>query len=185
MIDEILFDCEERMENSIKAFERALSKVRTGRANPKMFDEVRVDYYGVQTPINQVGSIAVPEPSQLVVKPYDRNLVKEVEKAILAANLNVTPQNEGDQLRIVLPPLTEERRKQLVKETKGATEDAKVAIRNVRRDANDAIKKLEKASELSEDDAKGYQEDVQKLTDQFIEKIGALADAKEKELMTV
>lgn len=185
MIDEILFDCEERMESTIKAFERQLAKVRTGRANPKMFDEIRVDYYGVPTPINQVGSIAVPEPSQLLIKPYDRNLVKEVEKAILAANLSVTPQNEGDQIRIVIPPLTEDRRRQLAKETKGSAEEAKVAIRNVRRDANDAIKKLEKSSDISEDDSKGYQEDVQKLTDQFIERIGSLAEAKEKDLMTV
>lgn len=185
MIDEILFDCEERMESTIKAFERQLAKVRTGRANPKMFDEIRVDYYGVPTPVNQVGSIAVPEPSQLLIKPYDRSLVKEVEKAILAANLSVTPQNEGDQIRIVIPPLTEDRRRQLAKETKGSAEEAKVAIRNVRRDANDAIKKLEKSSDISEDDSKGYQEDVQKLTDQFIERIGSLAEAKEKDLMTV
>ncbi len=185
MIDEILFDCEERMESSIKAFERQLAKVRTGRANPKMFDEIRVDYYGVPTPINQVGSIAVPEPSQLLIKPYDRSLVKEIEKAILAANLSVTPQNEGDQIRIVIPPLTEDRRRQLAKETKSSAEEAKVAIRNIRRDANDAIKKLEKSSDISEDDSKGYQDDVQKLTDQFIERIGSLAEAKEKDLMTV
>lgn len=185
MLDELLLETEERMENAIKALERNLAKVRTGRANPKMFEGVNVDYYGVPTPLSQVGSVSVPEPSQILIKPYDRSLVKEIEKAILAANLNVTPQNEGDQLRIVIPPLTEERRKQYVKETKGLVEDARVALRNVRRDANDSIKKMEKNSEISEDDSKGYQDDVQKLTDQYIAKVDALGSAKEKDLMTV
>ncbi|MFU8787278.1 MAG: ribosome recycling factor, partial [Candidatus Izemoplasmataceae bacterium] len=145
MLDEILLDAEERMIGAINALQREFSKVRTGRANPKLLDTVRVNYYGTETPINQLGGISVPEPTQLLIKPYDRSVVKEVEKAILAANLGITPQNEGDQIRIVLPQLNEERRKQLVKEVKKLTEDAKVAIRNIRRDANDHIKKLEKS----------------------------------------
>ncbi len=185
MADEILLETEEKMQNTLDALNRELSKVRTGRANPQMLDPVRVDYYGALSPINQVGNIAVPEPSQLLIKPYDRSIVKDIEKAILAANLGVTPQNEGDQIRIVIPPLTEERRKDLVKQVKKTGEDSKVAIRNVRRDANDAIKKQEKASDISEDDSKGYQEDVQTLTDEYIEKINQSVLAKEKDLMTV
>jgi ribosome recycling factor len=185
MLDELLLETEERMENAVKALERNLAKVRTGRANPKMFEGVNVDYYGVPTPLSQVGSVSVPEPSQILIKPYDRSLVKEIEKAILGANLNVNPQNEGDQLRITIPPLTEDRRKQYVKETKGLIEDARVALRNVRRDANDTIKKMEKNSDISEDDSKSYQDEVQKLTDQYVEKVDALGSAKEKDLMTV
>ena len=185
MVDEILLETEEKMQNTLEALNRELSKVRTGRANPQMLESVRVDYYGALSPINQVANIGVPEPSQLLIKPYDRSLVKDIEKAILAANLGVTPQNEGDQIRIVIPALTEERRRELVKQVKKMGEDSKVAIRNVRRDANDAIKKLEKASDISEDDSKGYQEDVQTLTDDYIEKINQSVANKEKDLMTV
>jgi ribosome recycling factor len=185
MLDEILLDAEERMIGAINALQREFSKVRTGRANPKLLDTVRVNYYGTETPINQLGGISVPEPTQLLIKPYDRSVVKEVEKAILAANLGITPQNEGDQIRIVLPQLNEERRKQLVKEVKKLTEDAKVAIRNIRRDANDHIKKLEKSGDVSEDDSKGYQEDVQTLTDQYIESADKALVEKENDLMHI
>ncbi len=185
MIDDILLDAEERMEGSIKALNRELSKVRTGRANPGMLDQVQVNYYGAPTPITQVGNISVPEPNQLLIRPYDKNMVKEVEKAILAANLGVTPNNEGEHIRIVLPKLTEERRQQLVRDVKKIAEEARVAIRNVRRDANEGIKKLEKQGGLSEDDSKGYQEDVQKLTDTFVEKVGKTVEAKEKDLMVI
>ncbi|MFP4286421.1 MAG: ribosome recycling factor [Candidatus Izemoplasmataceae bacterium] len=185
MIDEILLDAEERMHGAINSLHREFAKVRTGRANPKLLDSVRVNYYGTDTPINQLGSISVPEPTQLLVKPYDRSVIKEVEKAILAANLGITPQNEGEQLRIVLPQLNEERRRQLVKDVKKITEETKVAIRNVRRDANDHIKKLEKAGDLSEDDSKGYQEDVQELTDKYIVEAEEVLAEKEKELMHI
>jgi ribosome recycling factor len=185
MIDEILLDAEERMEGAINSLHREFAKVRTGRANPKLLDSVRVNYYGAETPINQLGGISVPEPTQLLVKPYDRSVIKDVEKAILAANLGITPQNEGEQIRIVLPQLNEERRRQLVKDVKKLTEDAKVAIRNVRRDANDHIKKLEKAGDLSEDDSKGYQEDVQELTDKYIEISEEVLKEKEQELMHI
>ncbi|TVP96757.1 MAG: ribosome recycling factor [Acholeplasmatales bacterium] len=183
MIDDILLDAEERMQGALNNLQREFAKVRTGRANPRLLDSVRVDYYGSPTPINQLAGVSVPEANQLLIKPYDRKSVKDVEKAILAANLGVTPQNEGEQLRIVLPQLNEERRRQLVKDVKKLTEEAKVAIRNVRRDANDAIKKLEKASEISEDDSKGYQEDVQTLTDTYVEKTDQACVDKEKDLM--
>ncbi len=185
MVDDILLDAEERMEGSIKALNRELSKVRTGRANPGMLDQVQVNYYGVPTPISQVGNISVPEPNQLLIRPYDKNMVKEVEKAILAANLGVTPNNEGEHIRIVLPKLTEERRQQLVRDVKKIAEEARVAIRNVRRDANEGVKKLEKQGELSEDDSKGYQEDVQELTDSFVEKVAKIVEDKEKDLMVI
>ncbi len=183
--DEILLQTEEQMEKAIDSLHHELAKIRTGRANPKMLDSVYVDYYGAQTPINQVGAITTPEANQLLVKPYDRSILKDVEKAILAANLGVTPNNEGEQIRIVLPQLNEERRKQLVKQVKKIAEDAKVKVRNARRDANDAIKKLEKASDITEDDAIAYQEDVQSLTDKFIEKIDQDLTSKEKDLMSV
>ena len=185
MIDDVMLNAEERMEGAIHNLQREFSKVRTGRANPGMLDQVQVDYYGVPTPVTQVGNIAVPEPNQLLIKPYDKNLVKEVEKAILAANLGVTPSNEGDQIRIVLPKLNEERRRTLVKDVKKLAEEARVAIRNIRRDANDSIKKLEKAGDLSEDDSKGYQEDVQTLTDTYIEEIDQVLQSKEKDLMEI
>ena len=183
MIDDILLDAEERMQGALNNLQREFSKVRTGRANPRLLDSVRVDYYGSPTPINQLAGVSVPEANQLLIKPYDRKAVKDVEKAILAANIGVTPQNEGEQLRIVLPQLTEERRRQLVKDVKRLTEEAKVAIRNIRRDANDSIKKMEKAGDLSEDDSKGYQEDVQTLTDTYVENAEQACADKEKDLM--
>ncbi len=185
MIDDILMDAEERMDGAIKSLNREFAKVRTGRANPGILEGVRVDYYGAPTPLNQLAGISVPEPNQLLIKPYDRNVVKDVEKAILAANLGFTPQNEGEQVRIVLPELNEERRKQLVKEVKGLTENARVAIRNVRRDANDAIKKLEKAGDISEDEAKDSQDEIQNLTDQHVGEADALLASKEKDLMEI
>ncbi len=185
MIDELLLEAEERMDGAINALTREFSKVRTGRANPKLLDPVMVNYYGAPTPINQLANISVPEPNQLLIKPYDRSAIKDAEKAILAANLGVTPQNEGEQIRIVLPKLTEETRKTLVKDVKKLTEEAKVAIRNIRRDVNEGIKKAQKASEITEDDEKGYLDDVQTLTDQFIEKAEAEMRRKEEDLMQI
>ena len=185
MIDELLLEAEERMIGAINALSREFSKVRTGRANPKLLDAVMVNYYGAPTPINQLGNISVPEPNQLLIKPYDRNVVKEAEKAILAANLGVTPQNEGEQIRIVLPKLTEERRKTLVRDVKKLSEDSKVAIRNIRRDVNEGIKKAQKASEITEDESKAYLEEVQTLTDQYIEKVEEEVKRKEDDLMQI
>ncbi len=183
--DDILLQAEEKMQKALESLLYELARVRTGRANPKILEPVLVDYYGAKTPLNQVAGISTPEPTQLLIKPYDKSLVKEVEKAILAANLGVTPNNEGEQVRIVLPQLNEERRQTLVKQVKQMAETGRVKVRNARREANDAIKKLEKASELTEDDSVSYQDDVQKLTDSYIEKIDQELEAKEKDLMTV
>ncbi len=185
MPDMILMETEEKMEERVSSLSHELAKIRTGRANPKMFDDVHVDYYGVATPISQVGGISVPEPTQIVIKPYDKSIVKDVEKAILAANLGINPNNEGHQLRIVFPPLTGERRKELTKKVKKYGEEAKVSIRNLRRDGNDAIKKLEKASDISEDDSKGYQEDIQELTNTYSEKIDEVVKAKEEDILSI
>ena len=185
MIEETILEAEERMNGAIKNLDREFSKVRTGRANPKLLEGIMVNYYGAPTPINQIGNITVPEPNQILVKPYDRNIVKDTNKAILAANIGVTPQDEGEQLRIVLPKLNEERRRTLVKDVKRLSEEAKVAIRNIRRDVNDAIKKAQKASDITEDDAKDYLDEVQQLTDDFVEKVEqALAD-KEQDLLQI
>ena len=185
MPEMILLETEEKMENAIEALKREFSKVRTGRANPKLLESVQVEYYGALTPITQVGSIAVPEPTQLLIKPFDKNIVGDIAKAIMAANIGVTPQNEGHQIRIVLPALTTERRKQLVKDVAKLSERFKVEIRNDRRDGNDAIKKLEKASEISEDDSKGYQDDIQELTDKYSKLIDELVKAKEEDILSI
>ena len=144
-----------------------------------------VDYYGVQTPINQLASISVPEARLLVIQPYDKSVIKEMEKAILASDLGLTPSNDGSVIRLVIPPLTEERRRELAKLVKKYSEDAKVAVRNIRRDANDELKKLEKNGEITEDELRSYTDDVQKLTDDHIAKIDAITKEKEKEVMEV
>ena len=185
MPDMILLETEEQMEHRIDALKKDFSKVRTGRANPKMFQDVKVEYYGTLTPLNQVGNISVPEPTQLVVKPYDRSIVKDVERAINAANLGVNPANEGDQLRIVLPALTTERRKSLTKDVKKLGEEAKVAIRNSRRDGNDSLKKLEKNHDISEDDLKLYQGEIQDLTDKYTDLIDELVKEKDIDIMSI
>lgn len=184
-IDDILLQAEEKMQKSLDSLNYDFGRVRTGRANPKMLEPVMVEYYGAKTPLNQVAGISTPEPTQLLVKPYDKSIIKDVEKAILASNLGVTPNNEGEQIRIVLPKLNEERRQALVKQVKQTAEDARVKVRNARREANEGIKKLEKASKLTEDDSIAYQEDVQDLTDKYIDKIDKALESKEKDLMTV
>lgn len=185
MPDMILLETEENMEERLSGLQRELAKVRTGRANPKMLDDVKVDYYGAMTLIKQIGNVSVPEPSQLLFKPYDKNITKDVARAINAANLGVNPSNEGDQIRITIPALTTERRKEFTKLAKKLGEEAKVAIRNARRDGNDAIKKLEKASEVSEDDSKIYLSDIQELTDKFIVNIDAMIKEKEEDIMSI
>ncbi len=185
MPDMILLEAEEKMEHTIEGLHKEYAKVRTGRANPKILDTVFVEYYGAPTPVPQVGNISVPEANQLVVKPYDRNIVKDVEKAINAANLGFNPQNEGHQIRIVLPALTRERRQELKKQVHKTAEDFKVHIRQIRREANDALKKMEKAHEISEDDLKGYLEDVQELTDNFTDKVDHVCKEKEDDIMSL
>lgn len=181
MINLILEDTEERMMKSIESFQKDLATVRTGRANPNMLERVMVDYWGSPTPINQVAGISVVEGRQLVIKPYDKTTLKNIEHAIFESNLGLTPQNDGQLIRIVVPPLTEERRKEFVKQVWKFAENAKVALRNIRRSANDEIKK----ADVAEDDEKRGQEKVQKLTDKYVKKIDELAKAKEKDLMTV
>ena len=185
MPDMILLETEEVMEDRINLLRKDFSKIRTGRANPKMLQDIKVEYYGVLTPLGQVGTISVPEPTQLIVKPYDRSILADIEKAINAANIGVNPANEGTQLRIVLPALTTERRVELTKHTKKMGEEAKVSVRSARRDGNDAIKKLEKNSEISEDDCKGYQEDIQELTDKYTNLIDEIVKEKDIDIMSI
>lgn len=181
MINMILEDTQERMTKAIDAFRRELQTVRTGRANPAMLDRVMVNYYDTPTPINQIAGISVVEGRQLVIKPYDRTVLKDLEHAIYESDLGLTPQNDGELIRIMVPALTEERRKEFAKNVWKFTENAKVAIRNIRRDANDEIKKCDG----SEDEIKSGQDRVQKLTDKFVKEIDEIAKEKEKDIMTV
>jgi len=178
MPDMILMEAEEKMEKSVQAFEHELAQVRTGRANPAILDSVFVNYYGCPTQLKQMSSISTPEANQLYIKPFDKSSLKDIEVAISAANLGLNPQGDGIGIRIAM---TEERRKDLVKQVGRVAEEGKVAVRNLRRDANDALKKLD----LPEDEEKGYLDDVQKLTDKYIAKIEDIADAKSKELMNI
>ncbi len=185
MPETILMDAEERMEHSLLALHKEFATVRSGRANPKMLERVFIDYYGVETPINQVASISVPEATQIYIKPYDKSLVGLIERAIFGANLGVTPSNDGIGIRISLPPLTEENRRESVKVIHKMSEDNKVAIRNIRRDAITHFKRMEKDKELTEDDLKFYEDEVQKLTDKFTHKIDEAFQDKEKEIMHI
>ncbi len=185
MIDDILSDVEERMQKSIKSLQKEFSTIRTGRANPAMFEGLKVSVYGTDMPMNQVATISVPEPRLVVIQPWDRNNLGDVEKAILKSDLSVNPSNDGNLIRIQIPELTEERRKEYVKLAKAKAEECKVAIRNVRRDGNDMIKSLEKDKEVSEDDAKATQDKIQKLTDRYVEETQKLTDNKEKEILNI
>lgn len=178
----ILNHVNEKMNKAIASFEHELTTVRTGRANASLLDAVEVDYYGSPTPVNQVGSISVVEGKTLVIKPFDKSILKELETAINKANLGIAPQNDGTVIRLTVPSLTEERRKELTKVVAKMAEEAKVAIRNIRRDGNDMIKKNK---ELTEDMQKDGQEKIQKATDEFIKKVDAIAAAKDKDIMTV
>lgn len=185
MLLEIFESGEDKMNKTIIAYEKELGLVRTGRANPSILNNVSVMYYGTNTPLNQIASITVPEAQTLVIKPYDRSILKEIEKAIQLADLNLVPMNDGAIVRINFPALTEQRRKELVKEVKSLSENAKVNIRNVRRKMMDQIKQLEKDSEISEDDFKKESEKIQKLTDTFIEKIDEITKIKEKAILEI
>ena len=181
MPDMVLLEAEERMDKSIQSYNHELQSITTGRANPSLLDQIQIDYYGVMTPIKQVGQVSVPEPSQLYIKPYDRSTLKAIEAAILASSLGLTPQNDGNGIRLIIPKMTEERRRELVKQVNKLEEQAKVHIRNIRRDANDALKKLE----LTEDDEKGYLEDVQTLTDKKIKEVEVCTAKKSEELLHI
>ena len=176
---------EEKMEKSLDALLSEYASIRAGRANPKVLDKLRVDYYGTPTPIQQVGNVSVPEARMIVIQPWEKSLLKAIEKAILTSDLGINPTNDGSVIRLVFPELTEDRRKELAKDVKKKGEGAKVAIRNIRRDANEAFKKMEKADEISEDDLAEAEEKIQKMTDKAIEKVDKAVEAKTKEIMTV
>jgi len=184
-VQDILNDTRPKMEAIIDDLQRKLSNVRTGRATVGLLDTVVVDYYGTPTPLNQMASVAVPEPQMLTVQPWDMSQVNAVEKAIIAANLGLNPSNDGKIVRLPIPPLNEERRRQLAKQVGEVAEDHKVAIRNIRHASNDSLKKLLKDKAISEDDERGGLDDVQKLTNNFIGKIDELAKNKEQEIMSV
>lgn len=185
MAKQIIATAKEKMKKAIQAYTRELATIRAGRANAALLDKITVDYYGVPTPINQLASISVPEARMLVVQPYDKSIVSEVEKAILKSDLGITPTSDGSVIRIVIPPLTEERRRELVKLVKKESEEAKIAVRNIRRDANDELKKLEKNGEITEDELRSYTDDIQKVTDEHIQKIDQITKDKEKEILEV
>ncbi len=181
----VLKNAKEKMNKAIQSYKRELATIRAGRANPSILDRIQVDYYGAPTPLNQLSSITVPEARLLVIQPYDKSVLNDIEKAIQKADLGLSPSNDGNIIRISIPPLTEERRKSLVKEVKGLAEEAKVVIRNIRRDANDDLKKLEKDGQITEDEHRGFNEDVQKETDAHIKEIDNITKEKEKEIMEV
>jgi ribosome recycling factor len=185
MADEYLKDAEERMQKSVDNLKREFASLRAGRANPALLERVLVDYYGTPTPINQVGNIGVPEPRLLVIQPWDRSLIPAIEKAILKSDLGITPSSDGNVVRIAIPQLTQERRKELVKVIKKRAEEARVAVRNIRRDAMDQLKAREKKGEISEDIMRREQDSLQKVTDNTIKVIDKLAESKEQEVMEV
>ena len=176
---------EGKMEKSLDVLLDEYASIRAGRANPHGLDRLRIDYYGTPTPIQQVGNVTVPEARMIVIQPWEKSLLKEIEKAILVSDLGINPTNDGNVIRLVFPELTEERRKDLAKDVKKKGEGAKVAIRNIRRDAMDSIKKMEKAGDISEDDLKQGEEKIQKITDKMIEKVDKAIETKTKEIMTV
>jgi len=182
---QVLNQTKEKMEKAVSALSRELASVRAGRASANLLDKIAVDYYGAPTPVNQLASISVPEARMLVIQPYDKTVLGDIEKAILKSDLGLTPANDGSIIRLSIPALTEERRKDLVKLVKKYAEEAKVAIRNIRRDGNDELKKLEKNGEITEDELRSNTDNVQKLTDEFIVKIDTVAKDKEKEIMEV
>lgn len=185
MIDEIKKELAQSMSKSITSMQGQLAKVRTGRASASVLDGVMVDYYGSPTPIKGVGQISTPEARLLQIQPFDKSLISEIEKSIINANLGLTPSNDGNFIRIQFPALTEDKRKDLVKQVKKMGEDAKVAIRNSRRDKNEEVKKAEKAKDISEDDSKKFQDEIQKITDKYVQEVDDVIAIKEKELLTV
>jgi ribosome recycling factor len=175
----------DRMTKAIQSYTRELASIRAGRASASLLDRIQVDYYGAPTPVNQLAGISVPEARLLVIQPYDKTILGEIEKAILKSDLGLNPSNDGSIIRIMIPQLTEERRKDLAKQVKREAEEAKVAVRNIRRDGNEDLKKLEKNGEITEDGLRGYVEDIQKMTDEHIAKIDQITKDKEKEILEV
>lgn len=185
MPKQVILNAKAKMEKAISAYTRELASIRAGRANASLLDRISVDYYGTPTPVNQLAGVAVPEARLLVIQPYDKTILGEIEKAILKSDLGFNPSNDGSIIRIAIPALTEERRKELVKDVKKEAEEAKIAVRNIRRDANDELKKLEKSGDITEDDLRGYTDDIQKTTDQYTTKVDDITKDKEKEILDV
>ena len=185
MADAIFNEAKDKMHKAAENLQRNLGQIRAGRANASLLDRVQVTYYGVPTPLNQMASITIPEARVLMITPFDKTMVQEVEKALLASDLGITPTSDGNVIRLVIPQLTEERRKELAKEVKKEAEQAKVAIRNIRRDAIDEYKKQQKNSEITEDDLRSAEKDIQDLTDKSIKELDKIASDKEKELLEV
>jgi ribosome recycling factor len=181
----VISGAEDRMKKTIAALEQEFNTLRSGRASTALFDKIKVDYYGQETPLNQVASISVPEARLVVIQPWDKSLLSPIEKALMKSELSLNPNNDGKLIRINIPPLTEQRRKELVKMAKNIAENSRVSIRNIRRDAIEELKKLEKQKEITEDDLKLGQDEVQKVTDSFIADINTMLDAKEQEIMAV
>lgn len=185
MAKQVISNTKGKMEKAIQAYTRELASIRAGRANASLLDKITVDYYGAPTPINQMASVSVPEARLLMIQPYDKTIIGDIEKAILKSDLGLTPSSDGSVIRLAIPQLTEERRKELVKLVKKEAEDAKVAIRNIRRDGNEDLKKLEKNGEITEDDLHGFSDDIQKLTDDHIKQIDQITKEKEQEITAV
>ncbi|MEW6522171.1 MAG: ribosome recycling factor [Bacillota bacterium] len=185
MVKDILAEAESRMEKTIDGFRRELAGLRAGRATPSLLDKVRVEYYGVPTPVNQMASIGVPEPRLLVLQPWDKSAIPAIEKAIMKSDLGITPVSDGNLIRLTIPQLTQERRQELVKVVRKKAEEERVAIRNIRRDANDMVKELQKDGDISEDEARRANDDIQKLTDKYIKTVDSVMGAKEKEIMEI
>ena len=184
-MEEKILMYEEKMEKSLNALREEFGSIRAGRANPKVLDRIRVDYYGTPSPIQQVANVSVPEPRMIQIQPWEKSLIREIEKAIDMSDLGINPTNDGRVIRLIFPEMTEERRKELSKDVKKKGEAAKVAIRNIRRDANDTLKKMNKANEITEDDLKNGEDEIQKMTDKYIEKVDKEVELKSKEIMTV
>ena len=182
---EVIKKCEEKMTKTCENLDGEFTNIRAGRANPNLLNRIMVEYYGTPPPMQQVGNISVPEPRIIQINPWEKSLLKAIEKAILASDLGITPTNDGTSIRLVFPELTEERRKELVKDIKKKGEAAKVAVRNVRRDANDTLKKMEKSTDITEDERKEGEEKIQKMTDKYVAKIDKSVENKSKEIMTV
>lgn len=183
-MNERIAEFDEKMKKTIDHLSSEFASIRAGRANPHVLDKLKVDYYGTPTPIQQVGNISIPEPRMIQIQPWEKNLLKEIEKAIQTSDLGINPTNDGQVIRLIFPELTEERRKDLVKDVKKKGEADKVAIRNIRRDGNDAFKKLSK-SDISEDEIKQLEDELQKLTDKYVKKVDEMIEEKSKDILTV
>lgn len=184
-MDKVMRDLEDRMAKAVSALKEDFNMIRTGRASTALFEKIRIEYYGQQVPLNQVATISVPEARLVVIQPWDRSILGTIEKAIQTSELSVNPNNDGKVIRISIPPLTEERRKELAKLAKNKAEQSRIAVRNIRRDGNEELKRMQKDSEISEDDTKRGMDDIQKATDRFIEKVNKLLEDKEEEILEI